>query len=485
MMDKDNRNTPTSRRQFLQNLGAGAAAAGSAPLLASTAAADDHVCAAPGCDYDVAVIGGGMAGIAAARDCRENGFRTVIVEARNRLGGRTFTSTFADHVVDLGGSWIHWTQPFVWAEKERYDLDVEETPGLAAPERILIRVGDEAVVVGEAELAALVQAYNAFSADARAILERPYDLRHTWEQALAADAMPATERLAELELTPLQYNFLDGLIASYAHNLTRNMSYLEALRWMSCSGFNSLFNNLDALGRYTLVGGTQSLVDAMLADGQPDVRLATPVKRIEDNGNYVRVTTNRDETLTAGIAIIALPMNVLGDIEFEPALPQSLIDAAGERHTGVGVKVFAKARGRLGSFFTMDAADAPLSTFFTYYEGEDYTLLVGFGADPAKLDIYDEESVQAAMRRLLPAIEIDSCTGYDWVLDPYAKGTYASYRPGWVAKYYDDFQKDRGRLVFGQGDHGEGWRGFIDGAIGAGVRAAQRGKLAYAETASA
>ena len=54
------------------------------------------------------------------------------------MGGRTFTSTFEGDAVELGGTWIHWTQPFVWAEKQRYDLAVKETPG-AAPDRMILR----------------------------------------------------------------------------------------------------------------------------------------------------------------------------------------------------------------------------------------------------------------------------------------------------------------------------------------------------------
>ncbi|MNN24764.1 Pseudooxynicotine oxidase [compost metagenome] len=69
---------------------------------------------------------------------------------------------------------------------------------------------------------------------------------------------------------------------------------------------------------------------------------------------------------------------------------------------------------------------------------------------------------------------MQECYGYEWTLDPYSKGTYCSYKPNWLGKYYDHFQKDRGRVVFGQGDHGEGWRGFIDGAISAGSLAAKR-----------
>jgi monoamine oxidase len=63
---------------------------------------------------------------------------------------------------------------------------------------------------------------------------------------------------------------------------------------------------------------------------------------------------------------------------------------------------------------------------------------------------------------------------YDWVNDPYSRGTWATYRPGWVEKYYDQFQQGSGRIFFGSGDHGEGWRGTIDSAIGAGSIAARK-----------
>jgi monoamine oxidase len=121
----------------------------------------------------------------------------------------------------------------------------------------------------------------------------------------------------------------------------------------------------------------------------------------------------------------------------------------------------------------------PLSILITYTEEEDHTVLVGFGASEEGLDIYDDEVLQAEAQKYLPSIEVESAFSYDWVLDPYSKGTYCSYKPGWLAKYYDHFQKDTGRLIYAQGDHGEGWRGFIDGAIGAGMRAAERIRHTY------
>ena len=151
-----------------------------------------------------------------------------------------------------------------------------------------------------------------------------------------------------------------------------------------------------------------------------------------------------------------------------------LIAAAGETHTGRGFKCFIKVKGRAGNFMSLADSTAPLNAVFTYAEAQDHTLLVAFGSNSDVIDPDDDEALQAELRKTNPEIEVDSSYRYDWVLDPYSKGTYCSYRPGWLTKYFDHFQKDAGRIVFAQGDHGEGWRGFIDGAIGSGIRAAER-----------
>ena len=173
MSDNNKKYSDLDRRGFIR--GAGVLAAGSAALgPATTALASDQPasCKTPGCDYDVLVIGGGFAGGTAARDSRGNGYKTLLLEARNRLGGRTFSSTFAGDEVELGGTWIHWTQPFVWAEKERYDLDVKETPG-AVPDRMILRHDGKAMDLTEAQLYSVIQAFQAITADARSIYSAP------------------------------------------------------------------------------------------------------------------------------------------------------------------------------------------------------------------------------------------------------------------------------------------------------------------------
>src|SRR5918997_2720653 len=75
--------------------------------------------------YDVAVIGGGFAGVTAARDAELRGRRTLLLEARDRLGGRTWTAPWNGLAIEYGGGWVHWHQPHTWSEITRAGASVE------------------------------------------------------------------------------------------------------------------------------------------------------------------------------------------------------------------------------------------------------------------------------------------------------------------------------------------------------------------------
>ncbi len=83
---------------------------------------------------DVVVIGGGFAGLTAARELRHAGLDVLLLDARERIGGRTMTTEISGHTVELGGTWVHWYQPHVWAELTRYGIGVtpSRTPARAA-----------------------------------------------------------------------------------------------------------------------------------------------------------------------------------------------------------------------------------------------------------------------------------------------------------------------------------------------------------------
>ena len=79
--------------------------------------------------HDVIVIGGGFAGVTAAREAALRGRSVLLLEARERLGGRTWTAQWAGREIEYGGAWVHWHQPHTWSEITRAGLDVALSEG--------------------------------------------------------------------------------------------------------------------------------------------------------------------------------------------------------------------------------------------------------------------------------------------------------------------------------------------------------------------
>lgn len=95
-----------------------------------------------------------------------------------------------------------------------------------------------------------------------------------------------------------------------------------------------------------------------------------------------------------------------------------------------------------------------------------------FGADPKRLPLDDVAGMQVALRRLLPGVEVERIFGWDWTADPFSLGTWCFFKPGQPGRLLPDLRQPEGRLFFASGDSVVGWRGFIDGAIESGYRAA-------------
>src|SRR6187399_3174369 len=79
-------------------------------------------------DADVVVIGAGFAGLVVARELGRAGLGVLVLEARDRVGGRTWTDRRLGHDLELGGTWVHWVQPHTWAEMTRYGCRVTRSP---------------------------------------------------------------------------------------------------------------------------------------------------------------------------------------------------------------------------------------------------------------------------------------------------------------------------------------------------------------------
>jgi monoamine oxidase len=422
--------------------------------------------------FDTIIIGAGFAGAVAAREAGRAGKRVLILEARDRLGGRTWTSEFEDHAVEMGGTWIHWIQPHVWAELTRYGLSIVESPGNANPGSCAW-VTDGRLKTGTPDQLEpiLEDGVLRFCEDAKPFLERPYEpLFNAGIEAL--DAMSIKDRLDEMEMDDEQRDVMLGLWTSTCSTSCEKAGYVTMLRWCALCRW-SYAMLLDATSRYKFRDGTRSLIEALIADGAPDICLDTPVSRIEQSDDGVVVTTHSGEAFSGDTVIVSVPLNTLNDIEFSPELSAPKLAAAREGQASEGVKVWARLKGSSEHFYGVTPGPAALTWVQSEYTLEDGLIVVGFGPDANLLDVEGVGQVQEAIRVFLPDAEVVSVSGHDWNKDPYSKGLWPIFRPRQLTRYLQALQQPEGRLFFCGSETANGWNGFIDGAIESGLRAAR------------
>lgn len=463
------------RRNFIRNMAIGATTATTA---VSTIAASAVTASSAGSRvkqkgvYDTIVVGGGFAGVTAARDASLAGLNTLLLDARPRLGGRTFTTRFADHDTDMGGTWLGWGQPSIWAEKMRYNLAITESASVQASSFVWFENGKRKEGGAEDYWPPVYEALDKFYAPAFEHLPRPYDpLYKNSKEFRRLDNMSAAEAIEALDITPLQKQLLHSFTAINGHADSSKSSYLDQLRWVALSGFSKDFM-WGNIGQFRFKHGTKDLLEHMHADSRAETKLGSAVVKVEQKGDLTVVTTNRQETFKARAVIMALPLNVVSSIDFQPSLSAVKQKAAKQGMTGSGIKIYMRIKGRHPIMFGNGPQDMPLNYLWTEYDDENQ-VLVGFGKDPDLLDVYDDDAVQAVLNQYIPGAELLESFSYDWNLDPYSRSTWCMYPPGMLSSSLAELQRPEGNVYFAGGDIASGWRGFIDGAIESGARAAQ------------
>ncbi|MEO9175602.1 MAG: FAD-dependent oxidoreductase, partial [Gaiellales bacterium] len=271
-------------------------------------------------DPDVLVLGGGFAGVVAARELHDAGFSVRILEARDRLGGRAWygENVLAGQDLELGGAWIVPEHRHVWAELERYGI---EAPFWGLPSAFgwltdgTLHHG--ALPVPPEELPDVERVLFAMrEAAARLDLSRPLA-----DQDIAdLDSTPSDVWLEQLGVGPHTRDLALAWFSGTASASPSECSILEVVRWLAAAD-NSLWRWLAAsvLG-HVMADGTRSLVRALVADSAPDVRLESPVLSVDHTPDGVTVRTGGTAPAEhhAAAAIVALPLNCLVDVAFEP-----------------------------------------------------------------------------------------------------------------------------------------------------------------------
>ncbi|TDD89191.1 FAD-dependent oxidoreductase [Saccharopolyspora karakumensis] len=420
-------------------------------------------------ETDVVIVGGGVAGLITARELGRKGLRVTVLEARDRLGGRVWTDHRLGRDLEIGGTWLHWVQPHAWAEVTRYGLEVTRGP---RPEEAYWLAGDE---VRTGTLDGFMELIDP---GMRRLLEgtmewipRP-DKPLSNPELSSVDGFSVQDKLDELDLPVEEYRANEAAWVGHFNAPLEDGAFASALRWTSATaGSWHLMHEASAVFR--LASGTRSLVRAIVADTDADIRTSTEAARVEHDTDGAVVTTTAGDQIHTKRVVLTLPQNLLGDLDVSPGLCSEKRAATKEGTASKGVKVWIRVRGPIKPFFAYSSASHPLSVVRTEFLGDDDAVLVSFGADSRRISSNDRDAVAEALRVWRDDLEVLEVTGHDWMADPYSRETWLMQQPHQLTRYFAAQQRAEGVLHFAGSDYANVWAGFIDGAIESGHRVAR------------
>lgn len=430
-------------------------------------------------DYDVIVVGAGFAGVAAARECGFRGFRTLMLEGRDRIGGRTHTTTLANgEVAELGGTYVHWAQPHMWAEISRYGLDGDLLDAFQMPDAALVpQDGGIGWIDAETFMERDHVTTTRFFENSREIFPYPFDVLAQRDKMKALDDKSVQDRIDELGLSSDESGYLAALLTMESQRPATESSYLFWLRVWANAGHNAESAS-EALFGKRLRNGTKSVLDAMIADGGFELRLGTKVTGVATAKDGVTVTTAHGDRVSASAVVVATPSGVWPYLEFTPKLSADRLRAA-ERglQTPQGNKAVAVLRGEPRNVVVTVGRPHPVGVLWTVSRRSDDEQVVEIIDTSAMKDIHDHDEVRAGIKALLPDAEVVEIISEKYDLDDefsrgswpfFAKGMFLDFEPS------EMLSQPEGRVAFACSEIAKGWCGFIDGAIESGLRAARQ-----------
>ena len=426
--------------------------------------------------YDVIVIGGGFAGVTTSRELSRRGYKVALLEGRDRLGGRTWYKDEAlpGHSLELGGTWVHWFQPHVYSEITRYGLELVETVGVSAPELAATVSGGKQTIRPYEELADTInEVMEKVVEGAREVFDRPFEPFLRPDALAEVDKLSIQDRIDALDISQEEKDLANGLWGAMGSAPCSEVGVVAAMRWYALSDF-SIETMFDTVGRYKFKNGTRSLIEAIANDSLAEIRLSTPVASVEQDDGGVRVTTREGEVLHASGVVMAVPINTLGSIEFNPPLSPGKQAACSEKQAGRGSKVWVRVRGDLPKPFFAVAPDNHLINYVvTDKIFDDGQMLIAFGPDGANTDASNREQVREELAKIFGDLEVVETAGHNWATDEVSQRTWSMYRPDQTVARLSELQQAEGRVYFAGSDVANGWNGFIDGAIESGIRASR------------
>ncbi|WP_246197234.1 flavin monoamine oxidase family protein [Cytobacillus depressus] len=421
-------------------------------------------------NFDVIVVGGGFSGLTAARELRLLGHKVLVLEARNRIGGRTWVDNRLGSDLEMGGTYVHWHQPHVWTEITRYGLEI--TSGPKAEKVYWISDGKTYSTSTEEFKQKLRNTVERLMSESNKYLPLPYQPLNS-PLMKEMDSITAEKFMKDFGLTKEEYDILHGWVTSDFCGAPGEGAVTQIFRWWAFSQGNWDTHSASVSG-YKLKQGTKALIEAIATDADAHIQFLSIVNKIEQTENRVQVMTTDGSTFIGKAVIVTVPLTTLQKIEFQPALSLEKRASSKEGQTSKGVKVWAKVKGKLEPFDALAPGNYPLnSVHLDRYQGGD-TIVVGFGPSANWLDPSDKIAVEKALQYWIPDIEVIESTGHDWVNDEFSLETWPMLKPNQLTSYHQEWNTPENAVFLAGTTYANGWAGFIDGAIESGLTVSRR-----------
>lgn len=440
-------------------------------------------------DCDCIVLGAGVAGLTAAHALRKGGFEVRVLEARDRVGGRTFSGTLAGAAVDWGGQWIGEGQPLAYELVK--ELGLGTFPTWDQGTRVLEMNGRRSTYRGTVPWMApwkLLQVQlGIWQIDRKARTIDPV-LPWTHPEAAAWDARTLDDERRRFMPSAESRAVMDAAMRTVFGADSADLSLFHALAYVRSAG--SLARLIDTEGGFQqdrIRGGAQGIALALAAAlGDDRVHRGCAATAVSRDEAGVTVRDAQGQDWRARRAIVAIPVGHGAKIAWAPALPPARTALMARAPMAAAVKCFARyetafwrARGFSGEAVS---GDGPLSVTFDACgeNGANPCLLAFVGGSHARAwQSQDPEARKAIVLDRLARYFGDEArrpiayAEHDWSTEAWSGGGPITLWPrGVLSQYGSALREPVGPIHWAGTETARHCMGFIEGAIESGQRAA-------------